>query len=201
MVLEHQITNYSVISHIIIAVGYTWVRNEFFGWDTWLLIYFMLYTISLHEITKKMNFDPNKKCAGPKSKMATSFGPKITKLHILEKPNKIIIFFTRHSQNRIKSYAFLKKKFKIWMTRSEVTACLWPQTCRFRHFLGHYITVTHIIFGFQGQRQFCTLKTDRRKIVILTFSHFCPMYFLQGPGLGARSNRRTPILVTCNLVT
>ena len=24
------------------------------------------------------------------------------------------------------------------MTRSEVTACLWSQTCRFRHFLGHF---------------------------------------------------------------
>ena len=96
------------------------------------------YTIPGQEMAKIWILGPNKNCASPKSKMGTSCGPKITKLHILEKPNKIIIFLTRHSQNRIKSYAFLKKKLEIWMTRSEVTACLWPQTCRFRHFLGHF---------------------------------------------------------------
>ena len=71
---------------------------------------------------------------GSKSKMATSFSPKITKLHILENLNKISMFFIIHSQNRIFSSAFLKKKFEILMSRSEVTAHLWSEKVPFGHF-------------------------------------------------------------------
>ena len=87
-----------------------------------------------HKMGKKTIFLKFPRVLGPKSNMATSFCPKITKLHFWEKTNKIIIFVTRHSQNRIFSTTFLKKELEIWMSRSEVTACLWSKKVIFGHF-------------------------------------------------------------------
>ena len=66
-------------------MGYTGVKNEFFGYENWVLDSYMLYTVSLQEITIKLILGRKQKCAGPKTKMAAIFSPKSILCHLVGK--------------------------------------------------------------------------------------------------------------------